>query len=80
MSMVKLAEDGDENAAREAQIMAASMGMSLDQVKAGQLPPPPEPQRSAEPVIPLMGEGGQAGGIPSSAQKSNILQKTPENG
>ena len=77
MSLVKRAEEGDEDAAREAKVMAASMGMSLAQIKAGQLPPPPEPPKPAQPIMPLLGEGGQVGGIPSSAQKASMLTRTP---
>ena len=77
MNMLKLGEEGDEEAAREAKIMAASMGMSLAQIKAGQLPKPPEPEKKPEPMLPLLGEGGQTGGLPSSAQKAGVLQKTP---
>ena len=77
MNMLKLAEDGDKDAAREAQIMAATMGMTLAQVKAGQLPEPPPEERPPEPMLPLLGEGGRVGGIPSSAQKAAALQKAP---
>ena len=78
MNMLKLAEDGDEDAAREAKIMAASLGMSLAQIKAGQLPPAPEPEKRPAPMLPLLGEGGQVGGIPSSAVQASQLQKTPQ--
>ena len=79
MAMLDLAEAGDENAAREAKLMAASMGMTLAQVRAGQLPKPsePEPGRSERPLVPLLGQGGQVGGIPSSAQKANMMARTP---
>ena len=78
MSMVELAEEGDENAAKEAEIMAASMGMSLSQIKAGVMQPeaPPQPKESA-PVVPLLGGGGQVGGLPTSAQKASQLVRTP---
>ena len=78
MSMVGLAEEGDENAAKEAEIMAASMGMSLSQIKAGGIQPevPPQPKES-ESVVPLLGEGGQVGGLPTSAQKASQLVRTP---
>ena len=70
MAMLDLAEKGDENAAREAKLMAARLGATLAQVKAGQIPEArPAPQERAEPpLIPLLGGRGQVGGIPASAQ------------
>ena len=79
MSMLELAEKGDENAAREAKIMAATMGMSLAQVKAGVLPKPVSPeQKPGEPLVPLLGEGGKTGGLPTSAMKGMPQQEVPQ--
>ena len=77
MNTLELAEDGDENAAKEARLMTESLGMTITQIRAGMLPPPPEPEKPAEPIMPLLGGGGAEGGIPSSAQKASALQRTP---
>ncbi|KKL83173.1 hypothetical protein LCGC14_1977390, partial [marine sediment metagenome] len=57
-------EKNDPDAAREAQIMANDLGISIDQARAGELEPPeieaPKPGQSA---LPLLGEGGQVGGV-----------------
>jgi len=64
IKLLEMAEDdGDEDAARDAQIMAAEMGASLDQIRQGAEVAPPEPQPSGEPMIPLLGQGGQVGGV-----------------
>ncbi len=71
MNLLEMAEDGDENAAVEAQIMAAEIGATIDQIKQGIIPPPPAPsgngEKPTEPLIPLLGKGGQVGGIPRVA-------------
>ena len=63
MKLLEMAED-DKNvdAARDAQIMAAEIGASLDQIKQGAEVAPPEPQPGGEPIIPLLGQGGAIGG------------------
>lgn len=76
-NLLELAAKGEKAAAREAQIMAASLGLTLRQIKAGQMQPelPPEAEKTPESVIPLLGEGGKVGGIPSSAVRASQLQK-----
>lgn len=78
MDLLEQAEtNNDEEAAREAQIMALELGLTLEQVKAGQIQPQlPEPE-TTEPMLPLLGEGGQIGGLSPSKVASN-LQKTPQ--
>lgn len=77
MNLLDLAEEGDENAAREAKIMAVGMGLTIEQIKAGITPEVPKPE-SPDQTIPLMPEGGRVGGIiPSSAKRSADLRRTP---
>jgi len=72
MNLVEMAEDGDENAAYEAQIMAVSMGLTLDQIKSGQVMPTVPTmsgngEQPTEPIVSLLGKGGSVGGIPRAA-------------
>ena len=63
-SLLQQAEDDDnEEAAWDAMTLAAEMGMTLDQIKAGAEVAPPEPQPQGAPLLPLLGQGGQVGGI-----------------
>lgn len=79
MNLLDLAEEGDENAAREAKIMAAGMGLTIAQVKAGITPKPPELPEPEKETVPLLGEGGQTGGIiPSPARRASELMRTPQ--
>ena len=78
MDLLEQAEkNNDEEAAREAQIMALELGLTLDQVRSGQLPEPQPEQEPGEPLIPLLGEGGQVGGLSPSKVASN-LRRTPQ--
>ena len=78
MSLLDKADEGDEDAAREAMIMAMGMGISVEQMKAGIMPPVPELPMPTEPGVPLLPEGGRVGGtIPSSAKKAGELTQTP---
>jgi len=73
MNLLEMAEDGDENAAVEAQILAAEMGATIDQIKQGILPPPipsGNGEKPGEPLIPLLGRGGEIGGIKREAIRS----------
>lgn len=64
IKLLEMAEDDDnEDAARDAQIMAAEIGASLEQIRQGVEVAPPEPQPSGEPMLPLLGGGGQVGGV-----------------
>jgi hypothetical protein len=67
-SLLEMAErDGDENAARDAQLMATEMMSSIDTMTAGaeeaqaEAQPPPTPN-VGNPMLPLLGEGGNVGG------------------
>jgi hypothetical protein len=76
-------EDGDEDAAREAQIMAVGMGITLEQARQGIMAPPMPEASSAEvtsePIVPLLGKGATGtGGQPSSNQMAGLLSKTPQ--
>ena len=78
MSLLDKADEGDENAAREAKIMAMGMGLSIEQMRAGIMPQIPEIATPAEEAVPLLPEGGRVGGlIPSSAKKAGELTQTP---
>ena len=72
------AEDtNDPDAAREAQIMANDLGISIDQARAGMLEPPQiEEPKAVQSALPLLGEGGQVGGVSPGTAASNI-QRTP---
>src|SRR3990167_7067219 len=78
MSLLDKADEGDEDAAREAMIMAMGMGISVEQMKAGIMPEIPKITTSPESGIQLLPEGGRVGGtIPSSAKKAGELTQTP---
>lgn len=75
MNLLKLAKDGDKQAMAEAKIMAISMGISFEQLEAGNVPLiEPEETKAPSNLLPLMEEGTPRG----SAQKSAQLQKMPE--
>ncbi|KKM06700.1 hypothetical protein LCGC14_1741390, partial [marine sediment metagenome] len=63
--LLKRAEEtNDVDAAREAQIMAEDLGISIDRARMGELEPPKiEAPRAASSPLPLLGEGGQVGGV-----------------
>jgi len=78
--LLDMAERGDEDARIDAELMATEMGMSLDQLLAGNLPQKTEPAKpKGEGILPMFTEKTPA--VPptgeSSAQKSANLQKTP---
>ena len=78
MSLLDKADEGDEDAAREAMIMAMGMGVTIEQMKAGVIPEMPKIATPTEPGVPLLPEGGRVGGtIPSSAKKAGGLTQTP---
>ena len=73
MALAEAVEDGDEGAKDEIDIVEAELGVSLDQLLAGNvLKPPPEPTPTPA-AIPLL-----TGGSRSSAQKAADVQRTPE--
>lgn len=72
----KMAEEGDEDADFEAELMSAEMGMIAQQAGA-QPQPKPEEAKKPEPLVPLFGAGA---GRPTSAQKSADIQGSPEEG
>ena len=78
LKLLDKAEDGDEDAEMEAFLLAAEIGLSIEQIKAGIVPEQPQmPQ--GEGAVPLLPEGGRVGGIvPSSAQRVGELQSTVE--
>ena len=79
MTMLERAEEGDEDAAREAQLMAFGMGLDIAQIKAGLVAKMPEQGPTPKPEVPLLPLGGQVGGIvPSSAQMGSDLRQTPQ--
>lgn len=76
MALLKRAEEGDEDAEFEAELMSAEMGMTLEQLKAGEVPKPPEQKpvkKPIEPLLPLFGKGGGK----TSAKKAAELEATP---
>ena len=77
MDLLEQAEkNNDEEAAREAQIMAMEMGMSLDQIKAGIMQPqPPKQPVAGKPLLPLLGDGG---GQRGTNQMAANLVRTPQ--
>ena len=78
MKLLKKADEGDEDAEQEWRIMAAGLGWSIEQIKAGILPPQLKPPKDKS-AIPLLPEGGRVGGtIPSSAKRAGELRRTPQ--
>ncbi len=65
LKLLDMAEDDkNEQAAMDAQILAEEMGASIEQIKAGNIVQPPEvPNAGGNPLIPLMGDGKNVGGI-----------------
>ena len=69
-SLLEMAEkDGDEKAARDAQLMAAELSAALDQMSMGveeskqqKLEDQSESPSVGEPILPLLGQGGNTGG------------------
>jgi len=77
-----LIEEGDEDAEYEAQLMSAEMGMSVEQIMAGEVAKEPEitkPPGAGEGmagILPLFGRGG--GKTP--AKKAAEVEQTPREG
>lgn len=60
-ALLEMAEKGDENAEREAEIASSYMGMTLKQMMAGGIAPPKtQPEQEPKQVLPLY--GGATGG------------------
>jgi len=77
MALLEEAEKGDDNAAREAQIMAMELGVSLELLKKGIFTPQGQqpmtpPNVTGESMPPLLGKGGQTGGIPAGVVESGV--------
>ena len=68
-NLADMADEGNEDAQEDYLIMKAEMEAALMQVKNGQAPTQPSDNggRTTEPLVPLLGKGGQVGGIPREA-------------
>jgi len=80
LALYKMAKSKiDQGETVEAQLIAAQLGMTLEQIKSGKLgeqkPTPTIPERKSEAPVPLLGTAG-ARGLPmkSSAQESQQLE------
>jgi len=75
-----LIEEDTEDSQYEAELMSAEMGISVEQIMAGELPKAPEtPATPKEPmagILPLLGKGGGK----TSARKAGELEATPREG
>jgi len=79
-----LIEEGDEDSEYEAQLMSAEMGMTVEQIMAGEAPKATEAPwkksiRDKEPLgdlLPLLGKGGGK----TSAKKAAEVEATPREG
>lgn len=65
IKLLELAEKGNDDAARDAQIMAEELGMSLQMIKQGIITPTPTQEKMPAPMIDLMGRSGDVGGLPT---------------
>ena len=73
-SLIERAEDGDEHASYEAEVMALEVGMSIEQIKQGNVPQLPAGNgKNQEGLMQLF----QSGGRPSSAKRAAQLQGQP---
>ena len=74
-NLLEMAKRGDKDAAYEAEILSAEMGVNLQQMLAGSAAQIPTPGKAQEPqpLVPLLPEGR-----PTSGQKSADLQATPK--
>ncbi|MBA7699798.1 hypothetical protein ES703_108501 [subsurface metagenome] len=70
--LTELAERGDEDAAFEAELMSAEMGVNLQQMLAGNQGQMPKPEKEEKPeqMLPLM--GGQGGGQAAGRTRQTI--------
>jgi hypothetical protein len=72
-SLLQMAEDDEnEEAARDAQLMALELGVTIDQIKAGVMQPPKPSQagQGGQPLMPLLGKGGNVGKVTPVASVS----------
>jgi hypothetical protein len=79
-SLLKRADEGDEDARFEAEILSAEMGVSLKQMMTGgggQLPTVGREQKPQQPLLPLLGSGGGNPQGMSSQAKASQLQEQP---
>ena len=77
-----LIEEGDEDSEYEAQLLSAEMGMSMEQIMAGEvakepeITKPPSVGEAKSPLLPLFaGAGGK-----TSAKKASEVEATPREG
>lgn len=80
-ALAKMAEEGDESAGFEAELLSAEMGVSLEQMLRGEITIEPEEPAKAQASIPGMA-GGLDFTVPQSPQatpqkKAAIVKKTP---
>ncbi|KKL09084.1 hypothetical protein LCGC14_2569410, partial [marine sediment metagenome] len=64
---IKLAEKGVEGAEIEAEIASAAMGVTVQQMLAGDIEIKPQEEQEPKQVVPLL---GQAQGMPSAPQQT----------
>jgi len=81
--LLKIADRGDEDARIDAELMAAEMGVTLEQILSGQMAPPQPGQtkreQAGEGLLPMFDKGGGIGGESSSQRAANI-KATPQEG
>jgi len=79
-SLLEIAEKGDDEARVDAELLATEMGITIDQLLAGNLPQKGEkPQAEEKEILPMFTEEMPATGF-SSAKESANLQATPREG
>lgn len=67
MALNELAEKTDDaGIAYEAMMLTEEWSAAIDQIRSGTEVTPPQPQPQGQPLLPLLGEGGQVGGIKPS--------------
>jgi len=75
IKLLEMAKRGDKHAEFEAEVLAAQMGKTIEQVLAGEVEPiQPRETRKSKQLLPMFGSQGGAGG---SAQKAAQLQAEP---
>jgi hypothetical protein len=75
-ALSELADDGDDEAGFEAEIMSEEMGLDLEKIIAGEYQKREQPQlqtKETQNLLPLLSEGGQ-----TSAKKAAQLQAEPK--
>ena len=73
MALLEEAEKGDENASREAMLMAQEMGVSIELLKKGIMPESQAKGGAGSSQIPLLGQSGQTGALPPSDTEQPAL-------